>query len=111
MKIELVAKQVHKFAGKLRKKGEHFEATPAEARVLKALGRAVEVMPAPPALAPHPQKRAYKRKDLQADTFTSAAAPLLPPAPAPAPVAETVQTWAKVEPVRPVLTLPKAPKE
>lgn len=89
MKIELVSKQIHRFGGKLRKKGEHFEATQREAKALIAMGRAMAVLPPPPntptQVVPKPTqanppesppeiaegeriKRAYKRKDIQAES-------------------------------------------
>jgi hypothetical protein len=83
MKIELVSKQFHKFGGKLRKKGERFFATPAEAKALKALGRATPLEPsqAVPEVPEVRTKRAYKRRDMQAETAAEPAP--LPVAPAP----------------------------
>jgi hypothetical protein len=72
MKIELVSKQFHKFGGKLRRKGEKIMATPAEAKVLRALGRAMDVQPAAAPAADKP-KRAYKRRDMVAETAEAAA--------------------------------------
>ena len=86
MKIELVSKQFHKFAGRLHKKGERFFANPAEARILIALGRAGHVdAAAAPAEAEAKAKRAYKKR---------AAA-----VPAPAEVSTAVPAMATVEPV------------
>jgi hypothetical protein len=70
MKIELVSKQFHKFAGRLHKKGEHLFATPAEARILKALGRAVPVEDAAPAAVEAKAKRAYKKRAVPAEAST-----------------------------------------
>lgn len=113
MKVDLISKSWHVFHGKLVKKGERFSATQEEAKALMKRGRAVE-LPPPPALPPPPPKKVEKRKDLEADTFTSAAPSKLPPSfefPAPPPPAEKIDTWAKVEPKREVLSRPKAPKE
>lgn len=95
MKIELVSKQFHKFGGKLRKKGEHIFATPAEARALVALGRAVavdaeQVAPATPEVR---TKRAYKRRDMQAE----APAVIVTTEPEPEPARSFVDEVARVK--------------
>lgn len=77
MKIELVSKKVHYFGGKVRKVGEKIFATEREARLLKALGRATRAEPEAPApVVEEKPKRAYKRKDLEAETLDN-----VPPAP------------------------------
>ncbi len=77
MKIELVSKQFHKFAGRIHKKGEHLFATPAEARILKALGRAVPVEDAAPAAAEAKAKRAYKKRAATVPPEVSTAVPAM----------------------------------
>ena len=77
MKIELVSKQFHKFAGRIHKKGEHLFATPAEARILKALGRAVPVEDAAPAAAEAKAKRAYKKRATAVPAEVSTAVPAM----------------------------------
>lgn len=77
-KVKLIARQIHKFAGKILKVGEEFEATEKESRTLIALGRAAvaeKAKPKPSILQPLPpiaktdekSKREYKRKDLLAE--------------------------------------------
>lgn len=70
MKVELVAKQFFKFGRKVLKPGEKFMATPAESRTLRALGRAIDPQPAAAPVIDKP-KRAYKRRDMQAETISA----------------------------------------
>jgi hypothetical protein len=78
MKIELISKQFHKFAGRLHKKGEHLFATPAEARILTALGRAVPVdAAAAPAEAEAKAKRAYKKRAAAVQAEASTVVPAM----------------------------------
>ena len=89
MKIELVSKQFHKFAGRIHKKGERLFATPAEARILKALGRAVPVEDAAPAAAEAKAKRAYKKRAAAVPAEASTSVPAMATVePAAEPVAE-----------------------
>jgi hypothetical protein len=60
MLIRMVSKKPHKFRGKIRKRGFRFEATYAEARALKALGRAV------PEIEHVKEDQTYGRRDLEA---------------------------------------------
>lgn len=77
-KVKLVARQVQKFAGKILKPGEEFDATEKESRTLIALGRAAiaeKPKPKPAVLQPLPPPEnkvrgvaaTYKRKDLLAE--------------------------------------------
>lgn len=75
-KVKLVARQVQKFAGKILKPGEEFDATEKESRTLIALGRAAvaeKPKPKPAVLQPLPppenkvRAATYKRKDLLAE--------------------------------------------
>jgi hypothetical protein len=78
MKIELVSKQFHKFAGRIHKKGEHLFATPAEARILKALGRAnPDDAATAPAEAEAKAKRAYKKRAAAVPAEASTAVPAM----------------------------------
>jgi hypothetical protein len=118
MKIDLISKSWHMLAGKLIKKGERFSVDEDKAKALEKRGRATRATPAVP-VAPVvevKEKRAYKRKDLTAETFEPAVereAPQPYEFPKSPEVAskERLTTWATAEPVRPVLTRPKAPKE
>lgn len=59
-KVELVALKLQPFAGRTIEPGETFSATPQEARIVLALGRAKK--------APKPKpKRVYQRRDMTAD--------------------------------------------
>jgi hypothetical protein len=112
MKIDLISKSWHMFGGKLVKKGERFSATEDEAKALEKRGRATRVAP----VVEVKEKRAYKRRDMVAETFEPAVEREKPqpfefPKSPPVASTERLTTWAKTEPVREVLSRPKAPKE
>jgi hypothetical protein len=118
MKIDLVSKTWHMLSGKLVKKGERFSVDEDKAKALEKRGRASRATPVVP-VAPVvevKEKRAYKRKDMVAETFEPAVSREAPqkfefPKSPDVASKERLTTWATTEPVREVLSRPKAPKE